>query len=126
MRPVPTSECIESALSRSPDLKVVRKLPAGSGQHPGYIVEVRDSTTRDSTRVMSLVRDDSRSSAGSITAIIGWRRFTRPDSITVLHAVDAARTVVTRIVQVCAPQTAMNLSCDFGDGRPVPGCPAEN
>lgn len=114
--PNPTTECLGSALSRSPDVVQVPRLERAYGSLIFWVI-LRDSTAQDGQRTATVTRPAPPDSGGKVEVNFVWFGTQRPARAEEDAVISLGNRVLERLRGACAPQTPTRIECDYGDGR---------
>src|SRR5919109_3235668 len=117
LRPVPSSECIDSAVARSAD--VVRIIRHGSHMD-GFTPLVRDSAATGGQRAVAIIHPTWPDTVLSLD--VTWFGLRNPSVSDQRAAAVVASRLLKRVRAACAPGDTGRASCHYDDFREVQSC----
>ena len=114
--PDASTECIELALSRSPDVVQTPRLENAQGSEIFWVL-LGDSTAKDGERMVAVTRPTRPDAEGRVELTFVWTGVRRPAKAEEYAVISLANRVLARVRRACAPQTPTPVECLYGDGR---------
>ena len=114
--PTPSTDCIGTALSRSPDVLQPPRLENAQGSEIFWVL-LGDSTAKDGERMVAVTRPTRPDAEGRVELTFVWTGVRRPAKAEEYAVISLANRVLARVRRACAPQTPTPVECLYGDGR---------
>jgi len=114
--PTPSTDCIGTALSRSPDVLQPPRLENAQGSEIFWVL-LGDSTAKDGERMVAVTRPTRPDAEGRVELTFVWTGVRRPAKAEEYAVISLANRVLARVRRACAPQTPTPVECVYGDGR---------
>ena len=114
--PNPSTDCLATALARSPEVVQVRQLKREYGEDI-FWVNLRDTTAKGGQRTVTVTRLAPPDSGGKVEVHFVWGGVRRPSKTEEHVAVAVGNRLLDDLRNACAPQTPTPVECDYNDGH---------
>ena len=114
--PNPSTDCLGSALTSSPDVAEATRLKREYGQDIFWVV-LRDSTAKGRQRTVTVTRLAPPDSGGKVEVHFVWIGLRRPAKAEEHAVIGLGNRVLARLRDACAPHTPTPVECDYNDGH---------